>query len=89
MSRGVLPTVVRRCVLSRNLKNKEAMAGVCLQRHRGEGKCKIYTKPATQLQEQIIQVAPPSERHCRHKTMHVTVPLFFSKQKETTNNINN
>ena len=32
-SRGVLPTVVRRCVWSRNLKNEEAMARVGPQRH--------------------------------------------------------
>jgi hypothetical protein len=31
-SRGVLPTVVRRCVWSRNLKNEEAMARVGSQR---------------------------------------------------------
>jgi len=35
-SRGVLPTVARRCVWSRNLKNNEAMAGVGPHRHRGE-----------------------------------------------------
>ena len=35
-SRGVLPTVMRRCVWSRNLKNEEAMAGVGPQRHRKE-----------------------------------------------------
>ena len=33
-SRGVLPTVVRRCVWSRNLKNEEAMVRVGPQRHR-------------------------------------------------------
>jgi hypothetical protein len=32
-SRGVLPTVVRRCVWSRNLKNEEAMTRVGSQRH--------------------------------------------------------
>jgi hypothetical protein len=32
--RGDLPTVVHRCVWSRNLKNEEAMARVCAQRHR-------------------------------------------------------
>jgi hypothetical protein len=32
-SRGVLPTVVRRCVWSRNLNNEEAMTRVGLQRH--------------------------------------------------------
>ena len=30
---GVLPTVVRRCVCSRNIKNEEAMTRVGLQRH--------------------------------------------------------
>jgi hypothetical protein len=38
-SRGVLPTVVRRCVLSRNLKNEEAIA-LGSQRH----KKKIYIR---------------------------------------------
>jgi hypothetical protein len=33
-SRGVLPTVVRRYVGSRNLKNEEAMTRVVSQRHR-------------------------------------------------------
>jgi len=33
-SRGVPPTVVRRCVLSRNLKNEEAVTRVRPQRHR-------------------------------------------------------
>jgi hypothetical protein len=33
-SRGVLPTVVRRCMWSRNLKNEEAMTRVGSQRHR-------------------------------------------------------
>jgi len=33
-SRGVLPTVVRRCVWARNHKNEEAMALVGSQRHR-------------------------------------------------------
>jgi len=33
-SRGVLPTVVRRCVWSRNLKNEEAIAHVGPLRHR-------------------------------------------------------
>ena len=33
-SRGVLPTVMRRCVWSRNLKNEEAMARVGSQRHK-------------------------------------------------------
>jgi hypothetical protein len=33
-SRGVLPTVVRRCVWSRNLKNEEAMTRVGSQSHR-------------------------------------------------------
>ena len=33
-SRGVLPTVVRRCVWSRNLKNEEAMTRVGSQRHK-------------------------------------------------------
>ena len=33
-SRGVLPTVMRRCVWSRNLKNEEAMARVGPQRYR-------------------------------------------------------
>ena len=33
-SRGVLPTVVRRCVWSRNLKNEEAMARVRPQCHK-------------------------------------------------------
>jgi len=37
-SRGVLPTVMRRCVWSRNLKNKEAMARVGPQRHRKQNK---------------------------------------------------
>ena len=32
-SRGVLPTVVRRCLCSRNLKNEEAMTRVGSQRH--------------------------------------------------------
>jgi len=32
-SRGVLPTMVRRCVRSRNLKNEEAMTCVGSQRH--------------------------------------------------------
>jgi hypothetical protein len=32
-SRGVLPTVVRRCVWSRNLKNEEVMTRVGSQRH--------------------------------------------------------
>jgi len=35
-SRGVLPTVMRLCVWSRNLKNEEAMARVGPQRHRGK-----------------------------------------------------
>jgi hypothetical protein len=34
LSTGVLPTVVRRCVWSRNLKNEEAMTRVGSQRHR-------------------------------------------------------
>ena len=34
---GVLPTVMHRCVWSRNFKNEEAMARVGLQRHGGEG----------------------------------------------------
>jgi len=34
LSRGVLPTVVRRRVWSRNLKNDEAMTRVGSQRHR-------------------------------------------------------
>jgi len=33
-SRGVLPTVVRRCVWSRNFMNEEAMARVGPQRHK-------------------------------------------------------
>jgi len=33
-SRGVLPTAVRRCVWSRNLKNEEAMTRVRSQRHK-------------------------------------------------------
>jgi hypothetical protein len=33
-SRGVLPTVVRRCVLSRNLPDEEAMANVGPQRQK-------------------------------------------------------
>jgi len=33
-SRGVLPTVMRRCVGSRNLKNEEAMVRIGPQRHR-------------------------------------------------------
>ena len=33
-SRGVLPTVMRRCVGSRNLKNEEAIARIGPQRHR-------------------------------------------------------
>ena len=36
-SRGVVPTAVRRCVWSKNLKKEEAMASVGLQRHRGGG----------------------------------------------------
>jgi len=32
-SRGVLPTVVRRCVWSRNIKNEEAVTRVGSQRH--------------------------------------------------------
>ena len=35
-SRGVLPTVMRRCVWSRNLKNEEAMDRVGPQRHKRE-----------------------------------------------------
>jgi len=35
-SRGVLPTVMRRCVWSRNLKNKEAMVRIGPQRHGGD-----------------------------------------------------
>jgi len=35
-SRGVLPTVVRRCVWSRNLKNEDAMLRVGPQRHKKE-----------------------------------------------------
>jgi len=35
-SRGVLPTVVRRCVWSRNLKNEEAMDRIGPQRQRGK-----------------------------------------------------
>ena len=38
-SRGILPTVVRRCVWSRNLKNEEAMARVGPQRHRKQNVC--------------------------------------------------
>ena len=37
-SRGVLLTVMRRCVWSRNLKNEEAMARVGPQRHGGGGR---------------------------------------------------
>jgi len=33
------PTVVRRCVRSRNLKNEEVVARVGPQRHRGEKMC--------------------------------------------------
>ena len=35
-SRGVLPTVMCRCVLFRNLKNEEAMTRIGPQRHRGK-----------------------------------------------------
>jgi hypothetical protein len=35
-SRGVLPTVVRRCVWSRNLKNEEAMTRVRSQRQKNK-----------------------------------------------------
>jgi len=38
--RGVLPTVVRRCVWSRNLKNEEVMTRVGSQRHK---KKRVYT----------------------------------------------
>jgi hypothetical protein len=38
-SRGVLPTVVCRCVWSRNLKNEEAKARVGPQRHRKKKLC--------------------------------------------------
>jgi len=33
-SRGVLPTVVRRCVWSRNVKNEEAIIRIGSQNHR-------------------------------------------------------
>jgi len=41
-SRGVLPTVMRRCVWSRNRKNEEAMACVGPQRHRKNSYIYIY-----------------------------------------------
>ena len=41
-SRRVLPTVVRRCVWSRNLKNEEAMTRVGSQRHSKKKKKYIY-----------------------------------------------
>jgi len=37
--RETYPTVVRRCVLSRNLKNEEVLARVGPQRHKGEKMC--------------------------------------------------
>ena len=43
-SRGIPPTVVRRCVLSRNLKNEEAMARAGPQRHRGGKKSNSIPK---------------------------------------------
>ena len=44
-SRGVLSNVVRRCVLSENLKNGEAMARVGPQRHGGK-KLHQFISPA-------------------------------------------
>ena len=40
-SRGVLLTVVRRCVWSRNLKNEEAMTRVGSQRHKKKNPCYV------------------------------------------------
>jgi len=41
-SRGVVPTVVRHCVSSRNLKNEEAMTRVGSQRHSKKNCIKLY-----------------------------------------------
>ena len=48
-SREVLPTVVRRWVWSRNLKNREAVSGVGPQHHRGEkgGRGRKVKRPTT------------------------------------------
>jgi hypothetical protein len=43
-SRGVLPTVVRRCVWSRNLVNEEAMAHWGLSRQKQKKKLSVFIK---------------------------------------------
>jgi hypothetical protein len=44
LSRGVLPTAMRRCVWYRNLKNEEAMANVGSQRHRGNKNVRMVVR---------------------------------------------
>ena len=50
---GVLPTVVRRCVWSRNLKNEEAMTRVGSQRHSKKRNSSIYSFLISRLLERV------------------------------------
>ena len=64
-SRGVLPTVMRRCVWSRNLKNEEVMACVGLQRHGGG----IHFSPLLVMGDfrysRVLVSTPKLPFHCR------------------------
>jgi len=66
-SRGVLLTVMRRCVWSRNLKNEETMARVGPQRHGGGGEyvymcCWLLT---TRRMSRLKITFPVSKHFCR------------------------
>jgi len=68
-SRGVLPTVVRRCVWSRNLKSEEAMAGVWPQLHREKKNIltaisKCYTWHPIAIAYPVLSVYQRVRPHC-------------------------
>ena len=77
-SRGVLPTVVRRCVCSINLKNEEAMTRLGSQRHRK--KKLTHYSPLVAMHIRVPLSSTSETQHPAHM-VHLLIPYdYFNKQ---------
>ena len=76
-SRGVLPTVLRRCVWSRNIKNEEAMTRVGSQRH---------SKKTKVRRDGYLQRLYRDARSTEHKNLQWIYKIGISLQV-TTNSL--
>jgi len=92
LSRGVLPTLVRRCMWFGNLKNEEAMARIGPQRHRWRGESVTLVQIVCWFYE--VKLLPKCERRnkkeeCKEKEReyfvqhlkYVSIYADFGRQK--------